>query len=165
MIRIASVAAMTILCGVLGSNAVAKTMTVTRTVEINAPPAKVWALAGDFGGIHNWHPAAKSTTVEGDKEKTGAKRVITLQDGGKIMETQTARAAKSMSMTYIITESVLPVNQYKSTLSARRTAKGTMVKWTGRFVAKKGADDKTALQAITGVYDSGLANLKKVAEQ
>ena len=32
-------------------------LTVTRSAEIAAPPAKVWAAIGEFCGIGDWHPA------------------------------------------------------------------------------------------------------------
>jgi uncharacterized protein YndB with AHSA1/START domain len=145
----------------------AKTLSVTESVDIKAPPEKVWDLAGDFGGIHRWHPAAKSTDItKGEKDKPGAERTITLQDGGKIMERLTARNAKTMTYTYVILDGVLPVSNYRSTMTVTRAGKDmSKVKWTSTFSAKKGSDDKTAVDAITGVYKGGLENLKKVAEQ
>jgi len=48
----------------------------------------------------------------------------------------------------------------------------TTVTWLARFYRKyslnppipPGEDDESAIKAVTGVFDSGLANLKKVAE-
>lgn len=157
-----------ILCAAFFAASVqAKTLSVTQSIEIKAAPEKVWDLAGDFGGIHRWHPAAKSTDItKGDKDKTGAERTITLQDGGKIMERLTARNAKRMTYSYVILEGVLPVSNYRSTMTLTKAGKDTTkVKWTSTFTAKKGATDKAAVEAITGVYKGGLDNLKKVAEQ
>ncbi|MGH8603478.1 MAG: SRPBCC family protein, partial [Gammaproteobacteria bacterium] len=36
---------------------------VEETITINKPPAQVWALVGDFGGLHKWHPAIKATAM------------------------------------------------------------------------------------------------------
>jgi hypothetical protein len=34
---------------------------VTKTVEINAPPAKVWAATKDFDSLNKWHPVSRRT--------------------------------------------------------------------------------------------------------
>jgi mxaD protein len=48
--------------------------------------------------------------------KKGDKRTLTLQDGGKINEQLTAYSIKNKTMSYIITDSVLPVTDYSSNL-------------------------------------------------
>jgi len=36
--------------------------------------------------------------------------------------------------------------------------------WEGSFLPKAPADEKAASETISGVYDGGLANLKKILE-
>jgi mxaD protein len=126
----------------------------------------VWAKVADFGDLGAWHPAvAKTEIVEGTDNKVGAKRVLTLQDGGKINETLTAYSVNKKSLSYEITESVLPVSDYKSTLSVKSAGKNkSVVTWVASFKHKDGSDDKTATGAINGVFDGGLGNLKKILE-
>lgn len=65
-------------------------------------------------------------------------------------------------MTYIITDGVMPVTAYASTLHVYPNgADKSVVVWEGSFQAKASFDEKTASDAINGVYDSGLNNLKK----
>lgn len=149
------------------SQAQADTMLhVKKSVKINAPADKVWAKIADFGDLGAWHPAvAKTEIVEGTDNVKGAKRVLTLQDGGKISETLTAYNAKAKTMSYVITESVLPVEAYSSTLKVKAAGKGkSVVTWVAAFKAKAPADDKTATDTISGVFDGGLGNLKKTQE-
>ena len=48
------------------SASAANVLKVRESVEINAPAAKVWGLAGDFGNLGAFHPAvAKTEIVEG----------------------------------------------------------------------------------------------------
>jgi mxaD protein len=67
---------------------------------------------------------------------------------------------------------VLPVSDYTSTLVVKSLGKGkSSVTWSGWFKRKNVGDnpadnenDKTAVDAIAGVYQGGLDNLKKVVE-
>jgi mxaD protein len=146
---------------------------VKESVEINAPAAKVWALAGDFGNLGAFHPAvAKTDIVEGTNNVKGAKRILTLQDGGTVNETLTAFSAKKTMMSYIITESVLPVSDYSATIKVIPMGKAkSKVVWNAAFkradqaaTPAEGKDDATATKTITGVFRGGLDNLKKLSE-
>ena len=156
------------------SASAANVLKVKETVEINAPVAKVWALAGDFGNLGAWHPAVAKTEIEaGTNNVKGAKRLLTLQDGGTIHETLTDFNAKKTMMSYKITESVLPVSDYAATLKVRAIGKNkTLVIWNAGFkradqaaTPAEGKDDATATKTITGVFRGGLDNLKKLAEK
>jgi len=149
---------------------------VIREVVIKAEPAKVWAVVKDFGGIHTWHPAVESTTVETKADQDGVQllhRLINLKGGGTILEKQTINSDEEMKMEYKIVEGVLPVSGYRAvmTVKAGPAAGESTVTWTGRFYnkandvhPKPGEDNETAIKAVEGVYDAGLPNLKKVIE-
>jgi len=151
----------------------AKTLKAEEKVEIKAPAADVWAKVSNFGDLGAWHPAvAKTEITGGTNNKKGAVRVLTLGDGGKITEKLTAYDAKKMTFTYVITEGVLPVSSYKSTLTVKAGKGGmTTVVWSGSFKRKdtsdkpkEGQDDKTAVDTMKNVYRAGLDNLKKISE-
>lgn len=139
---------------------------VIKSVNINAPADKTWEKIAKFGDLGAWHPAvAKTEITAGTDGKKGAKRTLTLQDGGKINEKLTAYSAKNKTLSYIITDSVLPVSEYASNLSVHSNgADKSVVVWEGSFLPKTPADEKAASDTITGVYDGGLANLKKILE-
>ena len=146
---------------------------VKKSVTINASANAVWAKVADFGDLGAWHPAvAKTEIVEGKDNEVGAKRELTLQDGGKINETLTAYNAKKKTMSYIITSSVLPVRDYSAVIIVRSAGKNkTIATWSANFKRKDpsatpeaGQDDKAAKDTITGVFDGGLVNLKKISE-
>ena len=138
------------------TSSAASALEASKTLDIKASPAKVWAAIGDFCGIAQWHPAITGCTLS--KQGRAKVRTLTLKDGGTIVERQISRNNKAMSYRYTIVSGPLPVANYRSTISVMPSAGGSTVSWTGTFVAK-GADDAKATAAIQGVYDSGLDGL------
>lgn len=131
------------------------------SADIAAPPAKVWQTIGDFCAIGSWHPAIETCTPS---EMDGMKvRTLALKGGGTIKEEQLARDDKVMSYTYTILEGPLPVSDYKSTLAVAPDGAGSKVTWSGSFNAK-GVPDTVAVDAIQGIYESGLKALDAKAK-
>jgi len=163
------------LLSVAATGAIAATpeLKASETVEIAAPPAKVWAVIRKFSDL-TWHPAIKSSTAT-DGDKVGSVRTLDL-GGPKLIEKETAHSDAMMSYSYVITDDpnnvkVVPVTNYKSTITVTKTATGSKVTWSGHFhradpSAKPadGQDDKTATTAVTGIYRGGLDALKTKVE-
>ncbi|HYN53729.1 MAG TPA: SRPBCC family protein [Methylotenera sp.] len=154
------------------SAAIDETIRLKESVEINASADKVWAKLGNFGDM-SWHPAIGKTAVtSGKADEVGATRVLTLKDGGNVNEVLTSFDPASMTMKYEITESVLPVREYGATIKVEAAGDGkSIVTWRTMFKRKDpanpgaaGQDDAAGKAAITGVLQSGLANLKKISE-
>lgn len=145
---------------------------VEKTIVIKAAPAKVWAVVKDFGNMHAWHPAIASTKIEKKGDETF--RTLTLKDGGTINEKLRTADDADMKLKYEIVDGVAPVADYNAFMqvTAGPSAGESTVTWVGRFYRTyklnppipAGQDDETAVKFVTGVYDSGLANLKKVIE-
>ncbi|HQN65877.1 MAG TPA: SRPBCC family protein [Methylophilus sp.] len=145
---------------------------VEKSITIKAAPAKVWAIVKDFGNMHAWHPAVAKTKLEKKGDETF--RTLTLKDGGEINEKLRSADDADMKLKYEITGGVAPVADYNSfmTVTAGPGAGESTVTWVGRFYRTyklnppipPGQDDETAVKFVTGVYDGGLAGLKKVAE-
>ena len=145
---------------------------VEKSIVIKAPPAKVWAMVKDFGNMQAWHPAIASTKLEKKGDETH--RTLTLNSGGEITEKLRSIDDKDMKLKYEITGGVAPVADYNSfmVVTAGPAAGESTVTWVGRFYRTyklnppipAGQDDATATGFVTGVYDSGLGNLKKVLE-
>ncbi len=153
--------------------AAAPRLSSTKTIAIDAPASKVWDLSKDFNGMHTWHSAlASDEIVEGKNNKVGAVRVLTIKGGGTVKEKLLAYDAKGRSFKSAIVEIVLPVSSYTSTFVVKSAGKGkSTVVWTGHFKRKNVGDnpgdkesDQAAIDAINGVYQGGLDNLKKLAE-
>jgi carbon monoxide dehydrogenase subunit G len=146
---------------------------VTETIEINAPPEKVWAAIGNFQDM-SWHPAVDSTAGEKGNE-IDATRKLTLKGGGTIDEVLYKFEPEKMSYSYRITAvdvKVLPVTNYSSTITVKPADGGkSLVEWRGAFYRgypnndpPPELNDDAAIAAVTGVYKLGLEGLKKKIE-
>jgi mxaD protein len=146
---------------------------VSKTVSINASVDKVWSTVKDFNALNSWHPAVeKDEIVEGKNNTAGAVRLLTLKGGGTIKEKLLTFNPTKHSFSYAIVEGVLPVSSYQSTFTVKSGGDNqSSVTWSGHFKRKNLGDnpadnenDKAAKDTITGVYQSGLDNLKKMLE-
>jgi carbon monoxide dehydrogenase subunit G len=145
---------------------------VTETIAIAAPADKVWGIVKDFGALQNWHPAvAESPADKGNEE--GSVRQIKLRSGGALTETLEAYDASKMRYSYRAKDGgALPVTNYTSTLTVKAEGSGAVVEWRGAFYRgypnndpPPDQNDEAAVAAITGVYKTGLAQLKAIAEK
>jgi hypothetical protein len=147
---------------------------ITEKIEINAPPAKVWGIIGDFHDM-SWLPGVVKTTGEGGNEPDVAKRRLTLDGGATIDELLYKYNAEQMTYSYRIEEidvKVLPVNNYSSTIAVLPADGGkSTVEWHGAFYRgypnndpPPELNDEAALKAVGALYRRGLENLKKKAE-
>jgi len=153
--------------------AAAPELHVKKSVTIAAPADKVWAAAKNFDSLNTWHPAlASDEIVSGTNNTVGAVRLLTLKGGGTIKEKLLQFDDAGHRFRYAIVEGVLPVSHYTSSLVVTSVGNSkTLVTWSGRFKRKNVGDDpadnendKAATDAISGVYQSGLDNLKKIVE-
>jgi Polyketide cyclase / dehydrase and lipid transport len=145
---------------------------VVEKIEIDAPADKVWAIVGNFQDM-SWHPAVAKTEGTGGSD-VGAKRTLTLKDGGKIEEEVTKLDAAGKSIAYKIDTvdvKVLPVNNYAATITVKDNGGKSEVEWKGAFYRgfmnndpPPELSDEAALKAVTDIYKSGLAALKAKAE-
>lgn len=145
---------------------------VTETVTINAPAAKVWAIVKDFDALKNWHPAVEASPADkGNAE--GSVRELKLKGGGALTETLEAYDDAKMRYSYRAKDKgALPVTNYTSTISVKAEGDKSVVEWRGAFYRgypnndpPPDQNDEAAVKAVTAVYQSGLANLKAIAEK
>ena len=134
--------------GVSSTAALAIDSSVTMTSSM--PPDALWNKVGDFCGIASWHPAIEKCVLSAD----GKERTLSLKGGGTIVEALENWDNAHHSYTYTILSGPLPVTNYHSTITVTGDAKGSALKWTGKFDAK-GAPDADAKKTIDGVYEAG----------
>lgn len=145
---------------------------VVETITIDAPADKVWGVIRNFDALKDWHPAvAESPASKGNEE--GSVRQLKLKGGGALTETLEGYDAAKMRYTYRAKDGgALPVTNYTSTITVKADGKGSVVEWRGAFYRgfpnndpPPDQNDEAAVAAVTGVYKSGLANLKSIAEK
>lgn len=140
---------------------------VTETLAIDHPADQVWAILGDFGGMSRWHPAIEAGPADKGNE-LGSVRRLQLKGGGVVVEKLLERSDSNRSLKYAMLDAgPIPVRDYESVLSIVSDSHGSVVTWRGHFdsagdQAQGGAaaGDVVAIDAITGIYRSGLEGLK-----
>jgi carbon monoxide dehydrogenase subunit G len=158
----------------LANAALAHGPTRQKTIEritINAPAPVVWAKIKNFDALKDWHPAvAESPADKGNS--VGSVRQLKLKGGGELTETLEAYDDAKMKYSYRAKNGgALPVTNYTSTITVLAEGSQTVVEWRGAFYRAypnndppPDQNDEAAVTAITGVYKSGLDNLKKLIE-
>lgn len=168
--RIAAFALLAMLAPAAGAHGPTR-QKVTEQITIAAPPAAVWARIRNFDALKDWHPAvAESPASKGNEE--GSVRSLKLKGGGGLTETLESYDDARMRYSYRAKDGgALPVTNYTSTLSVRAEGSQSVVEWRGAFYRghpnndpPPDQNDEAAVRAITGVYQSGLANLKRLVE-
>ena len=146
---------------------------VIESIDIDAPADKVWALVGDFAeGWPKWHPAIEASSAD-NGNAVGSMRRLTIKGGKFLVERLDLYDPATMTLKYVIRSGdALPVTNYSSMVTVRADGNKTHVEWRGAFYRgypnndpPPEQNDEAALAAVTGVYKTGLENLKAVAEK
>ena len=169
---LAALAAFSALCLPLAATAHGPTrQKVVEKITIDAPASVVWAKIKNFDALKDWHPAVEASPADqGNTE--GSVRQISLKGGGSLVETLERYDDAKMRYSYRAKDGgALPVTNYTSTLSVSGEGNSATVEWRGAFYRGHPGNepppeqnDDAAVRAITGVYQGGLANLKKLVE-
>lgn len=153
--RRATIAALMLLAA---GSANASVATISRTADVKAPVSEVWSFIGPFCAIKNWLPPIGQCIEDG---KTPSTRILVTKDGKTaFVERQTGRSDAGHSYSYRFLASPLPVSNYRSTIKV--TAKGrssSIITWSGSYIPERGKE-KVASEALSGVYDAGLAAIQ-----
>jgi uncharacterized protein YndB with AHSA1/START domain len=135
---------------------------ISRSMDVNAAPAKVWSMIGPYCAIKDWLPPVGTCTEDGKNPPT---RTLVTKDGkGKFVEMQTARNDKKHTYSYNFQSSPLPVKNYVSTIKVVKKGKGSTVTWSSTYTPDAGKA-KDADEALSGVYAAGLGGIKAMAEK
>lgn len=146
---------------------------VEETVEIAAPPEKIWAVIGDFHDM-SWNPEVAKTEGEGGNT-VGAKRSMVLKRGGELDQELTKYDATGFSYAVFMPHNdvkVMPVTNFSSQLSVKPGDGGkSVVEWRGAFYRGYPNNDPppelneaVAIKAVQTWFRAGLDALKTKME-
>jgi len=140
----------------MASAAPPATGTLTRTVDVAASADAVWSVIGGFCDIKNWHPAIATCS----EIQAPTVRTLATKDGATFVEPETRRNDVKRRYSYTFAASPIPVDHYDATISvAPKKTGGATVTWHGTWTPQAGKE-KAAMDALTGIYESGLDALK-----
>ncbi len=130
--------------------------------EVRASADAVWELVRDFGGITKWS-TIESCEVEG--EGIGAVRTLGIGGGASIRERLESFDQGSRSFSYSIIDGPLPLENYLSTFQvSERGADRCQIEWGSSF-DPVGASEEQVAGILRGVYEGGIAAIKKNLEK
>jgi hypothetical protein len=157
-----------------GFAAEANELTVHQSIRINAPPAAVWAVVGDFNGLPRWLAnIVDSKIVLGTNNQVGAIRQFTRRNGTRATERLIDYDPAAMRIGYTYVDGTVMASDYFPVLTVKDAGDGTsIVDWSARLKRlayatdppPPGQDDKSLTDFFTGIYKAGLENLKRVVE-
>src|SRR5262245_20580411 len=107
---------------------------VRQSTIIDAPIEEVWAILRDFNGHDRWHPAIKSSEIDGGEpaDTVGAVRHFRLADGGELCEQLLALSDKERRLSYCLLEAPLPLMGYVASIRLKPVTDGNATFWEWR---------------------------------
>ena len=132
--------------------------TLLRSVDVTATPSAVWSMIGPFCAIKDWLPPVGTCT---ENRGSPPERILVTKDGkATFVEAQTARSDAEHSYSYTFKSSPLPVSGYTSTIKVvSKTPDVSTVTWSSSYTPDAGKE-QAAHEALSGIYESGLAAIK-----
>ncbi len=133
---------------------------VSISTDLNASADEVWKLIGGFNALPDWHPAVENSELT----EAGQTRTLSIAGGATIVEKLESVDDSARTYTYSITDSPLPVANYRSTIKVSGEGAGSTIEWSSEFdtVEGMGASEQDAMAAVQGIYQAGFDNLKKM---
>lgn len=147
---------------------------ITETIEIDAPPAEVWARIGDFADM-SWHPRIASVDAPAGNTE-GELRTLEFVGGGTMEEELSRYQPDRMRYsTFIghVNVDLLPATNYSSTITVKPLDDGarSLVEWRGAFYRgypnnnpPEELNDEAAVKGVSAFFREGLENLKATVE-
>jgi mxaD protein len=143
-----------------------------KSIIINAPIDKVWAVVKHFDKISDWHPDVLSSEGDG-KNKSGSERKLTLKSG-VLSEGLDYFSDTDHEYNYRLnTENtdVFPVSSYTTAIQLIAEDDKTKVKWKSRFYRgdtsnspPERLNDASSVKAMNSFIENGLKGLKEKLE-
>lgn len=154
------------------SNAPALAAETSVVMASKLSPEELWEKVGDFCGIQSWHPIVQKCELSGD----GRLRTLTVKGDDTLtqaVQNWTGNNAPPRKLGalavdalerwdeagrcygYTLVYGEAPITDYHSTLCVIAEAKGSALKWSGRYTIKPGVSAATAKKFLDDVYTGG----------
>lgn len=120
----------------------------------------VWALIGDFGSLHRWHPAVNRLDLSWE----GRIRTLHYTDGSRAVERLETRNDLTRRYVYAWVDGALPMRECRATLQVDALRHGCTVVWSSVFEPVE-AHEQYVQQALQRLYADGLTALAMALAQ
>ena len=121
------------------------------SIDIDAPPSKVWELAGDIQNISGWLPFIEQSHSEGDYRHCVSK-------AGPLRERILVNDPEARRYEYTILEAPMEIEFIHATVQVTPSGTGSHVEWSTTVTPDELAD------AFSPIYREGLESMKRQLE-
>lgn len=129
------------------------------TKKLGVPADKAWQAIRSIGRLHVWFPIIESCRVDG--EGPGARRYMTLVDGGEIQDVIESIDDGRRRLVYLRPVSPFPVSYYRGTVEVFTSYDGqAVVAWTIDFESQP-QDAAAVAELVHGAIGAGLDGMEK----
>ena len=135
---------------------------VQKKATIHAPAQHVWETIRDFNGLPAFISLIAKSTTEG--EGVGAVRTLVFQDGHVAVETLESLDDEAMRLRYALFDAPdRPFKGYVATMQLDAVDAGSCeLTWSSQFEAQDGVTEEEAKAGPEGLYEDGIAGLKRL---
>lgn len=126
--------------------------------DVDSSAADVWAVAGKFDSISEWHPAIKRCDLSAD----GKIRTLHMPDGSTSQERLLSKSDGDKTYRYEAVNPGGPVSALTGTFSV--TAKGAdkaQVVWSADVDLAPGIPEAQAKQMLGGIFNAAVLGLRQ----
>ena len=125
---------------------------VSMSRDLSASAGVVWEIVGKFSTIDSWLPPIASCEADGDT--VGDMRKLTTVDGAVVHE-RLDSIDDARTYSYSITDSPLPLSDYRATISVAEGDDGfSVIHWSSEF-EPVGAPEAEVVAIVEGIYQAG----------
>lgn len=130
-----------------------------QSVDIDAPPDRVWEVVGDVTSVEHWIPGITAVT------RTDYGRVCVFEDGHSQREQILDYDAAARSYRYVIEGAPLPVSENTGSFTVEQHGDGARVVWRSSFTPLDPAAGAQLAALWEPFLPMVLANLKKLVQE
>ena len=132
---------------------------VSMSRDLSASTGVVWEIVGKFSAIDSWLPPIASCEAGGDT--VGDMRKLTTVDGAVVHECLDSIDDDARTYSYSITDSPLPLSDYRATISVAEGDDGfSVIHWSSEF-EPVGAPEAEVVAIVEGIYQAGFDALEE----
>ena len=132
---------------------------LTKQIEINASPERVWTVLGDLAATPNWLPGTVSARVDGNA------RVCVMANGAEVLEQIDNYSTVDRTYHWRHLKVPLPVRDSHGTFSVVADGEGAMIVLEAQFIALDHGRDSEVTTMIDGAYQESLEALRRFVVQ
>jgi hypothetical protein len=138
---------------------------VVKSVVLDSPIDRVWAVLRDFNGHERWHPAVATSEIErrAPSDQVGCVRRFRLKDGSELRERLLTLSDLEQCFSYCLLDTPVPLFNYVAHVRLVPVTDGdrTFWSWQSRFTTRKG--EETAMARLVGedIYEAGFGALRR----